>query len=152
MYNQDFIFIVIIVYFSSLHNLVMFKDICKWDLLPLIQGWWQGVAFVTPPFICPVIFFSIFFLSAKRLVIMYEYSPTPYHKASSRGAYGHDPFEVFLKSIDLIPQQQILQRHYLYYRSCHCTIWSCRIKWIFFKNTSKRIMSICASGRGFTVW
>ena len=25
-------------------------------------------------------------------------------------------FEVFLKSIDLIPQQQILQRHYLYYR------------------------------------
>ena len=26
------------------------------------------------------------------------------------------PFEVFLKSIDLIPQQQILQRHYLYYR------------------------------------
>ena len=24
-------------------------------------------------------------------------------------------FEVFLKSIDLIPQQQILQRHYLYY-------------------------------------
>ena len=29
--------------------------------------------------------------------------------------YGHDPFEVFLKSIDLIPQQQILQRHHLYY-------------------------------------
>ena len=25
-------------------------------------------------------------------------------------------FEVSLKSIDLIPQQQILQRHYLYYR------------------------------------
>ena len=25
-------------------------------------------------------------------------------------------FEVFLKSIDLIPQQQILQRHHLYYR------------------------------------
>ena len=25
-------------------------------------------------------------------------------------------FEVFLKSIDLIPEQQILQRHYLYYR------------------------------------
>ena len=25
-------------------------------------------------------------------------------------------FEVFLKNIDLIPQQQILQRHYLYYR------------------------------------
>ena len=25
------------------------------------------------------------------------------------------------------------------------------IKWIFFINTSKRIMSICASGRGFTV-
>ena len=25
-------------------------------------------------------------------------------------------FEVFLKSIDLIPQQQILQRHYLYSR------------------------------------
>ena len=25
-------------------------------------------------------------------------------------------FEVFLKSIDLIPQQQILQRHYLYYK------------------------------------
>ena len=25
-------------------------------------------------------------------------------------------FEVCLKSIDLIPQQQILQRHYLYYR------------------------------------
>ena len=25
-------------------------------------------------------------------------------------------FEVFLKSIDLIPQQQILQQHYLYYR------------------------------------
>ena len=25
-------------------------------------------------------------------------------------------FKVFLKSIDLIPQQQILQRHYLYYR------------------------------------
>ena len=24
--------------------------------------------------------------------------------------------EVFLKSIDLLPQQQILQRHYLYYR------------------------------------
>ena len=24
-------------------------------------------------------------------------------------------FEVFLKSIDLIPQQKILQRHYLYY-------------------------------------
>ena len=24
--------------------------------------------------------------------------------------------EVFLKSINLIPQQQILQRHYLYYR------------------------------------
>ena len=24
-------------------------------------------------------------------------------------------FEVFLKSIDFIPQQQILQRHYLYY-------------------------------------
>ena len=25
-------------------------------------------------------------------------------------------FEVFMKSINLIPQQQILQRHYLYYR------------------------------------
>ena len=25
-------------------------------------------------------------------------------------------FEVFLKSIDLIPQQQILQQHYLFYR------------------------------------
>ena len=25
-------------------------------------------------------------------------------------------FEVFLKSIDLNPQQHILQRHYLYYR------------------------------------
>ena len=25
-------------------------------------------------------------------------------------------FEVFLKSIDLIPQQQILPRHYLHYR------------------------------------
>ena len=25
-------------------------------------------------------------------------------------------FEVFLKGIDLIPQLQILQRHYLYYR------------------------------------
>ena len=25
-------------------------------------------------------------------------------------------FEVFLKRIDLIPQQQILQWHYLYYR------------------------------------
>ena len=25
-------------------------------------------------------------------------------------------FEVFLKSIDLIPQQQVVQRHYLYYR------------------------------------
>ena len=25
-------------------------------------------------------------------------------------------FEVFLKSIDLIPQQQIVQRHYLYHR------------------------------------
>ena len=60
-------------------------------------------------------------------------------------------FEVFLKSIDLIPQQQILQWHYLYYRKCHCTIWSCGIKWIFFINTSKRIMSICASRRGFTV-
>ena len=35
-------------------------------------------------------------------------------------------FEVCLKSIDLIPQQQIhLQWHYLYYRWCHCTIWSC---------------------------
>ena len=41
---------------------------------------------------------------------------TYYRKASSRGAYGHDPFWSFLKSIDLIPQQQILQRHYLYYR------------------------------------
>ena len=42
----------------------------------------------------------------------------PYRKASSRGAYGLDMilFEVFLKSIDLIPQQQILQQHYLYYR------------------------------------
>ena len=28
-------YIIIIVYFSSLHNFVMFKDICKWDLLPL---------------------------------------------------------------------------------------------------------------------
>ena len=55
-------------------------------------------------------------------------------------------FEVFLKSIDLIPQQQILQRHY-----CHCTIWSCGIKWIFFKYTSERNLSVCASGRGFTV-
>ena len=27
---------IIIVYFSSLHNFVMFKDICKWDLLPLM--------------------------------------------------------------------------------------------------------------------
>ena len=27
--------IVKIVYFSSLHNFVMFKDICKWDLLHL---------------------------------------------------------------------------------------------------------------------
>ena len=60
-------------------------------------------------------------------------------------------FEVFLKTIDLIPQQQILQRHYLYYRQCHCTIWSCGIRWIFFKNASKRIMSISSSGRGFTV-
>ena len=23
------------IYFSFLHNFVMFKDICKWDLLPL---------------------------------------------------------------------------------------------------------------------
>ena len=51
-------------------------------------------------------------------------------------------FEVFLKSIDLIPQQNILQRHYLYYRWFHCTLWSCGIKWIFFKNTLKRIMSM----------
>ena len=35
-----------------------------------------------------------------------------YRKASSRSAYGHGPFEVFLKSIDLIPQQQILQPLY----------------------------------------
>ena len=71
----------------------------------------------------------------------------PYRKASSRGAYGHDPFwSVFEEHrLDFSLQQQ-----YLYHR-CHCTIWSCGIKWIFFKNTSKRIMSICASGRGFTV-
>ena len=47
-------------------------------------------------------------------------------------------FEVLLKNIDLIPQQQILQQHYLYYRSCHCTIWSCGIKWIFFKKHFKK--------------
>ena len=60
-------------------------------------------------------------------------SPTnTYRKASSKGAYYMDIilFEMFLKSIDLIPQQQILQRH---------------------KNTLNRIMSICASGRGLTV-
>ena len=27
-------YIIIIEYFSSLHKLMMFKDICKWDLLP----------------------------------------------------------------------------------------------------------------------
>ena len=31
----DFMYIIIIEYFSSLHNFVVFKDICKWDLLPL---------------------------------------------------------------------------------------------------------------------
>ena len=43
---------------------------------------------------------------------------TVYHKTSSRGAYIMDMiiFEVFLKSIDLIPQQQVLQRQYLYYK------------------------------------
>ena len=39
-----------------------------------------------------------------------------YRKTSSKGAYGHDPFWSVLKSIDLIPQQQILQRHCLDYR------------------------------------
>ena len=31
--------VIIVHFFSSLHNFVMFKDICKWDLLPLI---WDG--------------------------------------------------------------------------------------------------------------
>ena len=26
-----YMYIIITVYFSSLHNFVMFKDICKWD-------------------------------------------------------------------------------------------------------------------------
>ena len=43
--------------------------------------------------------------------------PPPKHtnntvKPRPEAHIGHDPFEVFLKSIDLIPQQ-ILQRHYL---------------------------------------
>ena len=33
------IYIIIIVYFSSLHRFVMFKDICTWDLLLLMPFW-----------------------------------------------------------------------------------------------------------------
>ena len=33
-------------------------------------------------------------------------------------------FEVFLKSIDLIPQQQILQQHYLCYRLYYLILWN----------------------------
>ena len=44
-----------------------------------------------------------------------------------------------------------MQWHYLYYKLCRCNICCCGMKSMLFKNTSKRIMSICASGRGFTV-
>ena len=59
-------------------------------------------------------------------------------------------FEVFLKSIDLIPQQQILQRHYLYY---NVIVLSDLVESSGYssKALQERIMSICASGRGFTV-
>ena len=44
-----------------------------------------------------------------------KYHHEIYCKASSKGAYGHYPFlSVFEEH--LIPQQQMLQRHYLYYR------------------------------------
>ena len=41
-----------------------------------------------------------------------------YRKASFRGAHGHDPPppKALLKGIGPTPQQQTLQRHYLYYR------------------------------------
>ena len=48
--SNQYTFIFIIVYFSSLHNFLMFKDICKWDLLPFKLGnkrylgcrkWWS---------------------------------------------------------------------------------------------------------------
>ena len=56
------------------------------------------------------------YLKGNFLICMNFLIVLSYRKASSRGAYGHYLFEVFLKSIDLIPQQQILQHHYLYYR------------------------------------
>ena len=67
-------------------------------------------------------------------------------------------FEVFLKSIDLIPLQQILQRHYLYIIDNVTVLsdlvessgYSSKIlqKKIIQNILQKRIMSICASGRG----
>ena len=38
---------------------------------------------------------------------------TTYRKVSSRGAMDAIPSEVILKSIDLIPQEQIIQRDYV---------------------------------------
>ena len=61
-------------------------------------------------------------------------------------------FEVFLKSIDLIPQPTDYYNGTIYVIDNVIVLsGSCGIKWIFFKNTSKWIMSICAFGRGFTV-
>ena len=38
--------IIITVYFSTLYNFVMFKDICKWDLLPLFQNYIKYTSFL----------------------------------------------------------------------------------------------------------
>ena len=54
------------------------------------------------------------FQSEPRLHVIYLLSA--YRKASSRGAYGQLDmilFEVFLKNIHFIPQDKIVQWHYL---------------------------------------
>ena len=49
------------VYFSSLYNFVMFKDICKWDLLPLNQEDSKRQEFITWPL--------LFILSIKNTLL-----------------------------------------------------------------------------------
>ena len=68
-----------------------------------------------------------------------QFSSVQYRKASCRGAHGQAFWSVF-------------EEYPLDSTRSDCNICCCGIKSMLFKNASQRIMSICASGRGFTVF